>query len=502
MTVATANRWEPDVARTTARDAAVAQNPFVTISPAFKMGILLYFVVWRIFPDLVQPFVLATDDISSVIARSVVSLCVSGLILWPIIANRFGGMPTGWLHPLVLANLINIATDFIKDPATILDPVSVMTNPQMPIHALATGSTLVSAQLEVQIWDLLALISIYAAFIVFRPHIRGGAAIARILDKRRWTLVYAAFFAAALAIIISSGGIEAHMASLSGGRFRAIADSGILLVPVSFMPVISVLWFLHRPQDLKNIYFILTFSASVILQFVIFGSRSGLFSAAVLLFLGWIYVHRRLPVIRLLMIGVAAVLLLGVLGDIRQSGRAGEVELDGITSLSLTEAIEKSQREIEARQYVSGPTAIAVSVPERVGFLYGETYIGGLLFFVPRSIWEDKPRGPGPAVAALIFGNRSTLEGYEGGGIPAGGAGEAYFNFGYLGIIAVHLLFGLFLKWLAARVLVRRGRESVVLLLLVGVDLAAPTTSSIVPFLQKWVLLAVCYRFIFRRVPR
>lgn len=499
---AAVERSGPAAWRTATPRGAAAENPFVAISPGFKIGVLLYFVIWRIFPDLVQPFVMITSDVSSAVARSMISLCVSALILWPIMANRFGGMPTGWLHPLVLPSLINIATGFIKEPATILDPVSAITSAQMPTHALATGSTLASAWLEVEIWELISLLAIYVAFTVFQPRFDGGRHFARVFDRRRWALVYAVFFAAALTIVIGSGGLEAHMASLASGRFRAIADSGILLVPVTFMPVISVLWFLHRPQDLRNAYFLVTFSVSVLLQFVIIGSRSGLFSAAVLLFLGWIYVHRRPPVVRLLMVGVAAVVLLGALGDIRQSGRSGEVELDQVMNLDLAEAIERSQQEVEERQYVSGPIGIAVSVPERVGYLYGDTYLGGLLFFIPRSIWEDKPRGPGPAVAALIFGDRSTLEGYEGGGIPAGGAGEAYFNFGYPGIILVHLLFGLFLKWVAGRVLARRDGESVMLLLLVGAELAAPTTGTIVPFLQKWVLLAVCYRFIFRRAKR
>lgn len=482
------------------RAGSVGDNPFVAIAPEFKIGILIYFVIWRIFPELVQPFLMASGDFSSELARSLTSLAISALVLWPILANRIGDTPTGWLHPLVLPGLIGIATGFIKAPASLLDPVSVITNVQLPAHALATGAELAAARLEVQVWQLVSLIAIYIGFILFAPRIRQRAVSTRIFDSGRWKLVYAAFFGAAAVLIISSGGLEAHMAALSGGRFRALSDSGILVVPVTFMPLLSVLWFLHRPEALKSPLFILTFALSVLLQFAVTGSRSALFTAAVLMLLAWIYVYHKLPVLRLLAVGFAAVVLLGILGDLRQSGRSGQVEFDGVTDVGLSEAIAKSQQEVAQRQYESGPIGIALSVPERVDYLRGDTYVAGVFFFIPRSIWEEKPRGAGPTIAALIFGNRTSIEGYEGGGIPAGSDAEAYLNFGYFGIVLLHLLYGAFLKWISRLALVRRDGQTGTLLILVGAALSGPATGSVVPFLQKWVLLAASYRFIFRRV--
>lgn len=479
-----------------------ARNPFVEIAPEFKIGIAIYFLIWRIFPELIQPFIMLSGDLSSEMARSITSLTISALLLWPILARRFGGAPTGWLHPLVLPTLLGIAVGFIKAPTSILDPVSAITNVLIPPHALATGAELAAARLEIQVWQLLSLVSVYAAFILFAPRVRQARQVVRRFDSVRWKLVYTVFFGAAMVLIIGSGGLEAHMASLAGGRFRALSDSGLLVVPVTFMPLLSVIWFLHRPDSLRSPFFVLTFSLSVALQFAVTGSRSALFTSAVLLLLAWIYVHHKLPLLRLLGIGAAAVLLLGVLGDLRQSGRRGQVEFQGITDIGLSGAIEKSRQEVAQRQYMSGPIGIAVSVPERVAYLNGDTYVAGLLFFVPRSIWEEKPRGPGPTVSAVIFGKQTTMEDYEGGGIPAGADGEAYLNFGYTGIVVLHLLFGLFLKWVSARAMMKRDEQTGALLVLVGIALNGPATSSIVPFLQKWIMLALSYRFIFRRVRR
>ena len=56
---------------------SVGDNPFVAIAPEFKIGILIYFVIWRIFPELVQPFLMASGDFSSELARSLTSLATS-----------------------------------------------------------------------------------------------------------------------------------------------------------------------------------------------------------------------------------------------------------------------------------------------------------------------------------------------------------------------------------------------------------------------------------------
>jgi oligosaccharide repeat unit polymerase len=69
------------------------------------------------------------------------------------------------------------------------------------------------------------------------------------------------------------------------------------------------------------------------------------------------------------------------------------------------------------------------------GVTWGRQISGTLLFFVPRSLWPDKPVGSG----AYVSGNMGmSLDNVS---MPI--VGEAYINFGILGIILFAYLFGL-----------------------------------------------------------
>lgn len=73
------------------------------------------------------------------------------------------------------------------------------------------------------------------------------------------------------------------------------------------------------------------------------------------------------------------------------------------------------------------------------GVVGGETYVGWLFTLVPSSAWEDPPLFA--RLGRLVWGDV-----YGGGGIngvPAGLVGEAYLNFGWIGIALVPLLLGI-----------------------------------------------------------
>lgn len=70
------------------------------------------------------------------------------------------------------------------------------------------------------------------------------------------------------------------------------------------------------------------------------------------------------------------------------------------------------------------------------GITYGRQLLGVLLFFVPRSMWPDKPIGSGATVAGeeeLIFNNVSSSP-----------IAEGLINFGWVGIV----VFAIVLCWL------------------------------------------------------
>lgn len=83
-------------------------------------------------------------------------------------------------------------------------------------------------------------------------------------------------------------------------------------------------------------------------------------------------------------------------------------------------------------------TAVLMDVvPSEVPYTYGSTYFLWIISPIPRSVWPDKPVVRiGGLLGSAVYGTRDS------NGIPPGFVGEAYLNFGWLGIPLVSLLFG------------------------------------------------------------
>jgi oligosaccharide repeat unit polymerase len=73
------------------------------------------------------------------------------------------------------------------------------------------------------------------------------------------------------------------------------------------------------------------------------------------------------------------------------------------------------------------------------GFAYGEQLVGTFLFWVPRSIWDNKPIGTGEMVAQSM--------GYKFTNLSAPLWAEFYVNFGIIGVLSLFTLYG----WLSAK---------------------------------------------------
>lgn len=274
--------------------------------------------------------------------------------------------------------------------------------------------------------------------------------------------------------------------------------SGHFLVINGFLPYAILLWYAYQPKALRKPIFLLGFTIAVVLQFIVTGSRSGLFSPVALLFAVWMFHNHRVPATRALLLGLIAILLLGVLGQVRQSGRSGVVDFSALTEFSVAAAWEMTVEELIARR-TGTDIAVAALVPEQRGFLYGTTYVAALTFWVPRAIWRDKPRGAGAHAAALLFGQSETMDNYSGGGFPVNGAAEAYWNFGYLGVVIIFGLFGTVLSAVSWWIFRDPGNPfAVITLMIVNFSLTTPSTTAIVPALQTFVLLYLLYLFVSR----
>jgi len=88
--------------------------------------------------------------------------------------------------------------------------------------------------------------------------------------------------------------------------------------------------------------------------------------------------------------------------------------------------------------------------PKMHDYLYGNTIIRVLFFWIPREVWENKPEGLTSYVARLFFGTSRSAEYSTGMTIT----GEFYINFGVMGVVIFSLLLGYISAYMVKRLLI------------------------------------------------
>lgn len=478
---------------------AADHNPLIPISAAARAAIVVYFMLWRVFPAAAGMDAQTGMHFGYTGVITLMAVATELLILLPFLLKRFAGMPIGWLHPLILPTMVGIAFGLLRNPAALLTPISAWSQ-ATPVadHVLLAGWTdaaILFAQMRSNFITLLGMVGMYVGFALVRTR-RRIATPARVrIDGLKLAIFFGACLLVVLLFLQMQGGVISHMATLAGGRFRMRELSGHFLVLNDFLPYVLLLWYAYRPKAFRNPVFVAAFVLAVALQFVVTGSRSSLFLPLALLLAVWMFRNQRVPATRAILLGLTAVLLLGALGEVRRSGRDGAVDFGALLNSDLSVFWELSQEE-QASRARGTSLAVAALVPDHRGYLYGTTYVAAVAFWVPRSIWSGKPRGAGAHAAALLFGGRENMDGYSGGGFPVSGAPEAYWNFGYVGVFVVFGLYGAFLalatRWILAA---PDNPYALITLLIVNFALTTPSTTAIVPALQSAVLLYLLYLF-------
>ncbi|RDC61391.1 hypothetical protein HME9302_02613 [Alteripontixanthobacter maritimus] len=478
-------------------------NPFVEIAPTYRAIIVAYFIFWQILPETVMA--MKTESASAtVLGLSLLTqYALIFLAILPFLFKRIGSLPIGWLNPLILGPLLDIISRLIRQPLHIAEPFLIwFSEPSRIEHRLLTYHTLEATQwvfLKTLLIALVATITYFLAFILSNP---GSGPSANSKPKKRpppppdlyFIAIFGVLFAAFITLLTINGGLQQHLSGLALGRFQMRESFGPLLVAIGFMPILLILWYLTKPTVLRNPIFWILLLMALAFQFISDGSRSSVVFPLVILLAAWMYYNHRVPALTGILLVFVTVFTLATLGQIRQSVNDPEANINAtvVANFDIPRLVAEADEHEAARYAVSGPIAIAAKVPEQRDYLYGETYIGALTFWLPRSIWEGKPRGAGASVNALLFQNKKEVAGFTGASFPAGAATEAYWNFGYLGTVLVFTLFGVFHRWTAARVVHRPNDPfNIILLLLAVVVFQTPDTDSFVPFVQMLILTMV-----------
>ena len=429
-----------------------ASNPFVAIPLQWRMLLVTYLLVYIVLtPGLREIVANSSAPLSG--PRLVADMVYQLLVFAPIVFYR---PRFGWLHPLIFPTVFGIGKHLIKSPGALLAPFAigsapqeVLVNPELPDF---TARQMAWANLEHQLLSILGLLCYYGGFFFAQRYTTFDFKPSRVKFSRarRLTLILGTAVLVSVGVVAiyvqQHGGLRSYMLSYFGpGRFRARGEvGGSIFFMVTLGVMATLVWYALSEKATRNPLFWAAAAYAIPVNFFITGSRGAVFVTVALFGIVWVIRHRKIPKARVLAFGFLVLVLLGVMGDFRRSAWDGRMDWRVFVETGLSDAIEETSTEIDKRQSIQGGAGVMARVPEEVGFLKGKTYAGAVFFFVPKFIWESKPRGGGGLNGEIILGR-----GEGGGGVPIGPVAEAYWNFHIPGVVLVFFLFGIFHKALA-----------------------------------------------------
>lgn len=485
---------------------AVARcNPFVPMAWHWRIAIVAYVLLWQMFPPILSKALHGTEQ-EYLVWHMLLAVGVDLLLLVPFLVRRLAAMPTGWLHPLVFPMLMAWAMGLVRTPQTLLYPFLVWFEPVHAglSHPLLDGwsaQQISLANLKVEALTALSLVSLYAGFLMFSLPVPTVHFSPPRYMRVKLFAVLGVLVLLFLWLIQSSGGLAAHIASFGLGRQRALEGEGHLVGLIRFAPVVLILWYAFDRRVLRRPWYLAILFGVLAMQFMASGSRSATMMPLILLLAVWVFHHQRIPMMRVVVLGVVGLIMIGMLGQIRTSSFGGKETADfsALTDFNPIVSLEAAREEIGARNRNNAALPTIAFVGDQVPLLGGRTYVAALAFFIPSAIWEGKPRGAGAHVGAMVFGNHTLEEAkdYKGGGIPPGAVAEAYWNFHVPGVIFIYMLFGAFKRWLAKVFLRYRHEPAAVGFYLFSIfALSSPATIVLTGYFRNTVFLGALYYFL------
>lgn len=489
-----------------AKNASGQDGVFIPFGFGAKACVFVYFIFWRFVPEIANLISFWDVDPGMAITLFILRFVRDVLTLYPFLSPSIGGTVPGWLHPLVLPQLLDISNSFVRTPLNIALPLTCWFSPQGTNfeHAFL-GSISPEANIDVKIkhalLEIIGLLSLYVGFKFVSSSSRGHAGVRNGggFSEVRLLLVVLVCFLAFVLLISQSGGLVAHFSSLALGRARMGQDVGHYLVLIRFLPYALIFWYILDNRRLQSFLYLGIFLLALVVTFAATGSRTGIFWPVITLMIAWMLVNKRVPAIRVILIGVIGFLALGVLGQLRNSAghNGGQADFNLLAQVSLSNAVENSEEVVALHEAVSGGVAVLHTVPRKIDWLYGDTYLGALLFFVPRSVWPSKPRSVGAYVGALIYEHQKSAAGFLGTGYPMPAEIEAYWNFGYLGPIMIFFIYGCYLKLVSRKFASANGNPFFsVFFIITLMSLPDPGSVKLVPYFQLVFLLLFTWTFI------
>lgn len=267
-----------------------------------------------------------------------------------------------------------------------------------------------------------------------------------------------------------------------GGHWHYLAGVGT---------IVPVVWLAFDRTAAKNPVFWAVALFATFLVFAATGSRSSAIWPFILIGLMWALRHRTIPYRSLCIAAAIAIVLVGLLGEFRASTRGADRLADLEFEAEIWSSAQAGYQEMVRQSTTNnGQIAILGSVPGRVDYLFGQSYLSIPFVLVPGGIWPwDTPDAAGKLNATYIYGTPLS-------GIPAKPVGEAFWNFSYAGVVMVFMLFGSVLRFAATVYQANSEHPLVIVIYLYTIMTLAPGSNEMYNFVHTLIPIAGFYAFV------
>jgi hypothetical protein len=333
------------------------------------------------------------------------------------------------------------------------------------------------------------MVAYYLFFWLWRPSYKPSLNFTEPRRLRTKVLATVVIATAIAAIYIQQrGGLAAQLLSWQFGRHDELSGTFYLVVLVSLGLEACLLWWTMDTRAGRSLVFWACAITSVIVAFLMTGSRSTLIYTAIVALMVHMLRRRKIPFVGGLVVAGVVLVFLAELGDFRRTLWEGEIRPQ-VTTMQPLEAIRSGLEELAERSTTtSGSLPVLAEVPDRTEYLYGSSYLAILTLPIPRALWPEKPTMIGGQAGEVFFGMRA--------GVPIGPVAEAYWNFGTFGVIAVFALLGVFHKWLLSVYAAYRGERLMMLIYAITLLFLVPSSPGVVDYLLRLVpLLSLSWLF-------
>ena len=456
---------------------------------------LPYFIFWKLIPIAFLSF---SQGNGLDIAHALSLLLLEFFLILPLFRLVSRGKVSFLKDFLFWVTLINLIVALAKNPAHIilpsllLNPGFISENSQAPsiisnFYQYSTNSLMVHL-----IYSVIVIVGYWLCLSQIR-YVRKQTA-GRVNNVSTTRIFWLILIWLGM-VLFSMGGISGlldHFIELSAGRLSARKNIGFILVLSSLLPVVYLLAGFLTPVYFKKNWYRLIFFALLLLQFLLGGSRSAFIFNILIYFVVYLSVHEKVKLLPIVILPVVMVSLIGILGVGRSTG--GDFSSLNVDRQLLSSGASMTYTEISQRD-INASTRVIDSVTESGQFLLGESYLGAILFFVPRSVWQDKPRGGGAYAASIInygFADRR----YTSASYPISAPAELFLNFWFFGVVVGGLLTSLLYAVISNFGGYFFSPLSLALFLISLITLRAGVSSeAIIPFLQYLFIFFVFYMF-------